>query len=89
MAGAIIGDKCTDFDSLLLIGLWAEKKNFSYCLANVEFLVDLWKVKKLKLYGQNACPGPQSDSSGRGQGQDGKFWNGRNDKWDKLSHSMQ
>ena len=29
-----------------------------------EFLVDLWEVRKLKLYGKNTCPGPQSDSLG-------------------------
>ena len=52
-----------------------------------EFIVDVWELRKLKLYGKDACPGPQSDSSGWDQGQDGEFSNGRNGKSGKLSHS--
>ena len=40
-----------------------------------------------KLYGEDACPDPQSDSSEWDWGQDGEFRNGRNIK-DKLSHSI-
>ena len=44
----------------------------------------LWESRKLKLYGDSTCPGPQPNSSGWDLGQDGKLWNGRNGK---LSHS--
>ena len=37
-------------------------------------------------YGENACPGPQPNSSEWDRGQDGKMWNGRNGRSDKLSH---
>ena len=29
-----------------------------------EFIVDVWESRKLRLYGENACPGPQPNSSG-------------------------
>ena len=35
----------------------------------------------------HACPGPQLNSSGWDLGQDGKFWNDRNGRSGKLSHS--
>ena len=35
-------------------------------------------TRKLKLYGDNACPGPQPNSSGWDLGQDGKLWNSGN-----------
>ena len=35
-------------------------------------------------YGENACPGPQPNSSGW---EDGKLWNDRNGRSGKLSHS--
>ena len=44
----------------------------------------MWESRKLKLYDDNACPGPQPNSSGWDLGQDGKLWNGRSGK---LSHS--
>ena len=57
------------------------QKDFSYLLIVVkEFIVDVWDLRKLKFYRKDACPGPQSDSSGRDRGQDGEFSNGRNGK---------
>ena len=35
------------------------------------FLADVCESRKLKLYGDNACPGPQPNSSGGDLGQDG------------------
>ena len=67
--------------------LWVEK-DFSYLLTVVrEFIVGMWELRKLKLYGKDACPGSQSDSSGWNQGQDGEFSKGGNDKRGRLSHS--
>ena len=59
------------------------------CLVYIvkEFIVDVWESRKLRLYGENACPGPQPNSSGWDLGQDGKLWNGRNSRSGKLSHS--
>ena len=48
----------------------------------------MWELRKLNLYGKDACPGPQSDSSGWDWGQDDEFSNGRNGKRGKLSHSI-
>ena len=48
------------------------------------YIVNVWESR---LYGENACPGPQPNSSGWDLGQDGKLWNGRNDGSGKLSHS--
>ena len=47
----------------------------------------MWESRKLRLYGENACPGPQPNSSGWNLGQDGKLWNRRNGRSGKLSHS--
>ena len=47
----------------------------------------MWESRKLKLYGDNTCPGHQPNSSGWDLGQDGKLWNGRNGRSGKLSHS--
>ena len=58
--------------------LWED--DFGSLLSIVkELLVDVWESRKLKLYGDNAYPGPQPNSSGWDPGQDGKLWNGRND----------
>ena len=38
------------------------EKDISYLLR--EFIVNLWELRKLKLNGKDACPDPQSDSSG-------------------------
>ena len=46
----------------------------------------MWESRKLKLYSDNTCPGPQPNSSGWDLGQDGK-WNGRNGKSGTLNHS--
>ena len=35
-----------------------------------EFIVNVWELRKLKLYGKDARPGPQSDSSGWDRDQD-------------------
>ena len=44
--------------------LWSEK-DFSYLLTVVrKFIVDVWELRDLILYGKDACPVPQSDSSG-------------------------
>ena len=67
--------------------LWVQK-DFSYLLTVVKkFIVDMWELRKLKLYGKDACPGPQFDSSGWDQGHDGKFSNGRNSKRGEISNS--
>ena len=55
--------------------LWVEK-DFIYLLTVVT--VDVWELRKQKLYGKDACPGPQSDSSGWDWGQD--VSNGKRDK---------
>ena len=52
-----------------------------------EFIVDVWESRKLRLYGENVCPGPQPNSLGWDLGQDGKLRNGRNGRSGKLSHS--
>ena len=52
-----------------------------------DFLVDVWESRKLNLYSDNACLGPQPNSSGWDLGRDGKWWNGRNGRSGKLSHS--
>ena len=60
-------------------------KGFSYLHTVVkEFIVNAWELRKLKLYGKDTCPGPQSDSSWWDRGQDGEF---RNGKRGELSHS--
>ena len=41
-----------------------------------------------RLYGEHACPAPQPNSSGWDLGEDGKLWNGRNGRSQKLSHSL-
>ena len=42
--------------------------------------------RKLKLYCDNTCPGPQPNTSRWDLGQDGKLWNARNGRSGKLSH---
>ena len=58
---------------------------FAYC----SVIVDVWELRKLNLYGKDACPGPQSDSSGWNRGHDGKFSNGRNGKRGELHEPFQ
>ena len=41
----------------------------------------------LDYYGENACPGPQPNSSGWNLSQNGMLWNDRNGRSGKLSHS--
>jgi hypothetical protein len=91
----LLGDKYIDFDSLnylektsYVLGSELWEDDFSSLLSIVkEFIVDVWESRKLRLYGENACPGPQPNSSGWDLGQDGKLWNGRNGRSGKLSHS--
>ena len=45
------------------------------------------ETRKLKLYGDNACPGSQPNSPGWNFGRDCKLRNGRNGRSCKLSHS--
>ena len=41
--------------------VWGD--DFSSLLSIVkEFIVDVWESRKLRLYGENACPGPIIDS---------------------------
>ena len=49
--------------------------------------VNVWESRKLRLYGENACPSPQPHSLEWDLGQDGKLWNRRNGRSGKLSHS--
>ena len=43
--------------------LWVQN-DFSFLLTAVnEFIVNVWWLRKLTLYGKGACPGHQSDSS--------------------------
>ena len=44
-------------------------------------------IESIENYGDDACPGPQPNSSGCNLGQDGKLWNGRDCRSGKLSHS--
>ena len=79
----LLGDKYIDFDSLnylektsYVLGSELWEDDFSSLLSIVkEFIVDVWESR---LYGENACLGPQPNSSGWDLGQDGKLWNGRN-----------
>ena len=90
----LLGDKCIDFDSLnylektsYVLGSELWEDDFSSLLSIVkEFIADVWESRKLRLYGENACPGPQPNSSRWDLGQDGKL-NGRNGRSGKLSHS--
>ena len=89
----LLGDKYIDFDSLnylektsYVLGSELWEDDFS-SLFSKEFIVDVWESRKLRLYGENAYPGPQPNSSGWDLGQDGKLWNGRNGRSGKLSHS--
>ena len=48
------------------------KKDFNYLLSAVkEFVVELWELRKLKLYGSHSCPSLHSDSSGWDLGKGG------------------
>ena len=86
----LLGDKYIDFNSLnylektsYVLGSELWEDDFSSLLSIVkEFIVNVWESRK---HGENACPGPQSNSSGWDLGQDGI--NGRNGRNGKLSHS--
>ena len=44
-------------------------------------------TKKIVSLFDDACPGTQANSLGWDLGQDGEFWNGRNGRSGRLSHS--
>ena len=52
-------------------------------------IVELWEIRKLKLWGGELCPGPHSESSGWDLGPGGtcELANGMNDVSDKLNVS--
>ena len=66
--------------------LWTE--NFDSMLALVkEYIIDLWEVRKVKLYGEPCSTQPQSQSSA-GDSRDGTVVGGqRRGKFGKFSHS--
>ena len=50
---------------MLYIGSELWEDDFNSLLGIVkEFTIDVWESRKLRLYGENACPGPQLNSSG-------------------------
>ena len=61
--------------------LWAEYSNYLV----KELIADLCMHGSLGNSNCDACPGPQSDSSGWDRGQNDEFRNGRRGK---LSHSI-
>ena len=66
------------------------KEDFSYLLSAVkQFIVELWELRKLKLYGSNSCLSPHSDSSGWDLGKGGScmLGNGKNGGNGKLNVS--
>ena len=69
-----------------VIELWT--KNFDALLALVkEYIINLWEVRKVKLYGEPCSTQLQSQSSG-GDLKDGTVVEGqRNGKFGKFSHS--
>ena len=68
----LLGDKYIDFDSLnylektsYVLGSELWEDDFSSMLSIVkEFIVDVWETRKLRLYGENACPGPSLTPQG-------------------------
>ena len=66
--------------------LWME--NFDSMLALVkEYIIDVWEVRKVKLYGEPCSTQPQSQSSA-GDPRDGTVVGGqRRGKFGKFSHS--
>ena len=74
----LLGDNFIDFHSLnnikklsYVLGSEIWEDDFSSLLSIVkDFIVDVWESR---LYGENACPGPQPNSSGWDLGQDGKL----------------
>ena len=65
---------------------WTE--NFDSMLALVkEYIIDVWEVRKVKLYGEPCCTQPQSQSSA-GDPRDGTVVGGqRRGKFGKFSQS--
>ena len=74
----LLGDKYSNFEKtsyVLCSELWEDDCGSLLSVVE-EFLVAVWESRKLKLYGDNACPGPQPNSFGWDLGRDGKLWNG-------------
>ena len=90
-----LGDAFKDFEALdnierasFVLGceLWTE--NFDAMLALVkEYIIDLWEVRKVKIYGEPCCTQPQSQSSA-GDPRNGTVVGGqRRGEFGKFSHS--
>jgi len=88
-----LGEAFKDFEALdnfvsYVLGceLWTE--NFDSMLALVkEYIIDVWEVRKVKLYGDPCSTQPQSQSSA-GDPRDGTVIGGqRRGKFGKFSHS--
>ena len=90
----LLGDRYADFEALnsvektsYVLGSELWEQNFKSLLRLVkEFIVNVWEVRKQKLYGDDSCPNQiQSQSSLGGQGgatgvegqRDGKFREGK------------
>ena len=66
-----LGEAFKDFEALdnierasFVLGCELRMKNFDAMLAIVkEYIIDLWEVKKVKLYGEPCSTQPQSQSS--------------------------
>ena len=92
---AILGEAFKDFEALdniekasFVLGceLWTE--NFDALLALVkEYIIDLWEVRKVKLYGEPCSTQLQSQSSAGGPRDDPVVGGQRNGKFGKFSHS--
>ena len=92
---AVLGEAFKDFEALdnidkasFVLGyeLWTE--NFDVLLALVkEYIIDLWEVRKVKLYEESCSTQLQSQFSA-GDSRDGTVVGGqRNGKFGKISHS--
>ena len=92
---AILGEAFKDFETLdniekasFVLGCELWTKNFDALLALVkEYIIDLWEVRKAKLYGEPCSTQLQSQSLA-GDPRDGTVVGGqRNGKFGKFSHS--
>ena len=52
-----------------------------------EYIIDLWEVRKVKLYGESCSTQPQSQSSAGDPRNDTVVWGQRRGKFGKISHS--
>ena len=90
-----LGEAFKDFEALdnierasFVLGCELWKENFDSMLALVkEYIIDLWEVRKIKLYGEPCSTQPQSQSSA-GDPRDGTVVGGqKRGKFGKFSHS--